>query len=203
MTPDCTVIVFAKAPVAGQVKTRLAKLLGEDGAARLAARMLDATLDHARTAGIGPVELCCAPDATHPQFRAAAESGIRLTLQGEGNLGDRMQRALAGALARTRHALLIGTDAPALGPAVLRAAAAALNAHPAVLVPAADGGYVLVGLARPCPELFEEIAWSTPQVMAQTRARLSRLGLQAAELPSMNDVDGPEDLVHVPQEWMQ
>ena len=212
---ECALIVFAKAPIAGYAKTRLARFMGAEAAARLSSRMLIETLTHAIDAGIGPVELCCTPDATHPEFERVALAcgiglgigiGIDLTLQGDGDLGARMERALTRGLRAHRSVLLIGTDAPALDAACLRDAAAALQTHAAVFVPAVDGGYVLVGLTvglNPAmPALFEGIAWGSSQVMAQTRERLRAIGIDAAELPAVHDVDEPEDLVHVPKAWL-
>jgi len=204
MKQDCTLIVFAKAPLPGYAKTRLARVLGDEAAARLAARMLADTVKRAIEADVGPVELCCTPDTAHPAFQRAAQvHGVSLTVQGDGDLGARMHRALARNLARHPRALLIGTDAPHLGPTLLRTAAQALLAHPAVFAPASDGGYVLVGLSQPAPALFDGIAWSTAQVMVQTRERLDRLGMRSTELPTQNDIDEPEDLVHIPKEWLE
>ena len=197
-------IVFAKAPVAGQAKTRLIPALGASGAAALAARLLQHTLATAEAAGFPALELCVSPDTTHPAFQAVAQQPHAmwtLTLQGEGDLGARMQRRLHAALATAGPALLIGTDAPSLDAAVLQAASAALADHDAVFVPALDGGYALVGLARPAPQLFESIAWSTAAVMAQTRERARTAGLRCAELPPVPDIDLPEDLVHLPPGW--
>jgi uncharacterized protein len=198
-------IVMAKAPRSGLAKTRLAPALGADGAARLAARLLDHTLQQARAAGLGDVLLACAPDTTHPAFAAqAALGGVTLAPQGEGDLGARMQRLLAHALASASRALVIGTDAPALDAAVLRAADDAL-AQPdtdAVLVPAADGGYVLLGLRREAApragSLFETLPWSTPQVLTETRRRLAAAGLRHTELATLHDIDEPADLQHLP-----
>lgn len=198
----CAVIVFAKAPVAGYAKTRLVPALGADGAARLARRLLESALAAALDAGIGPVELCCSPDQRHPAFAGVPRiEASTLTAQGEGDLGTRMSRALGRALREHAGAIVIGTDAPALDAAYLRAAAALLDSHGAVLGPALDGGYTLVGLSRPAPALFEGIGWSTPQVMAQTRERLARLGLRHAELPPLADIDEPADLRHLPAAW--
>ena len=203
MKHDCLVIVFAKAPVPGYAKTRLAKALGDEGAARLAARMLGHTLESARAAALGPVELRCAPDTTHPQFVLAEQDpGISLAHQGSGDLGERMERATTRALERFHAVVLIGTDAPALDAGLLRQAAAALLTHDAVAAPASDGGYVLIGLARPAPGLFADIAWSTSGVMAQTRIRARMLGLSLFELPMLHDVDEPADLVHVLCGWL-
>ncbi len=195
-------IVFAKAPAAGRAKTRLASALGDAGAAALAERLLERTVAAAASAEIGPVELCVTPALDHPALRRMErEHGVFLTLQGEGDLGERMARSLERALAVHRHAILIGTDAPSLDAALLRGAAHALVHHDAVFVPAFDGGYALVGLARPAPALFSGIVWSTPHVMAETRDRARRAGLRWAELPPVADIDEPADLVHLPQEW--
>lgn len=202
---DTALIVFAKAPVAGLAKTRLIPALGAEGAAALAARLLRHTLAQGAAAGFGALELCATPDATHPALVAAArEHGAVLAVQGEGDLGARMQRALGRRLATHARALLIGTDAPALDAAVLHAAAAALAAHDAVFVPALDGGYALVGLAAHAPErLFADIAWSTPQVMATTLERAAELGLRTALLAPLPDIDEPADLIHLPAHWRE
>ena len=203
MNDACLLIIFAKAPVAGYAKTRLAPALGHAAAARLASRMLVHALEAALASHVGPVELCCSPDATHAQFQlAASKPGVTLTQQGEGDLGDRLQQAFARGLARHRRVVLMGTDAPSLDAAVVRQAAEALDGHDAVFAPASDGGYVLVGLSRPAPALFEGIDWSTEKVMAQTRARVTALGLTVRELPVLHDVDEPHDLVHVPAGWL-
>lgn len=196
------VIVFAKAPVPGTVKTRLVPALGAEAAAALAQRMLHHTLAQAVAAGLGPVELCAAPDATHPALRdAAAAFGVALAAQGDGDLGARMQRALARHLAMHAGALLIGTDAPALDAGVLRDAARALATHDAVFVPALDGGYALVGLRRADARCFDGMRWSHARVMADTRDRLRAAGLRWAELPPLADIDEPADLVHLPPAW--
>ena len=205
MNADCKIIVFAKAPVAGFAKTRLARVIGDDAAAALASRMLSETVAQAVAARLGPVELCCAPDTSHPQFAVEAQRhGARVSLsrQGEGDLGARMSRAFESALLQHRHVLLIGTDAPDLQAPALRDAAAALEHHGAVFAPAHDGGYVLVGLSRAIPDLFQGVAWSTAQVMAQTRERLAHCHESWFELPPFFDVDEAADLVHVPPTWI-
>lgn len=203
MKRDCALIIFAKAPLPGYAKTRLARVLGNAAAARLASRMLDHTLACAAEAGIGPIELCCTPDTAHPQFqRAVGQFGVSLTGQGGGDLGERMHRALARSLERYSRAILIGTDAPGLCAGTLRAAAHALRKQSSVFAPASDGGYALVGLSRPAPQLFDGIAWSTARVMSQTRERIGRLAMSSLELAAVHDVDEPEDLVHIPPEWL-
>lgn len=196
------VIVMAKAPRAGLAKTRLAPQLSAAGAARLAAVMLRHALCAAADAGLGPVVLCAAPDEHDAQLQAAAgEVAATLWPQGDGDLGARLSRAAERGLTQADALLLMGTDAPALDAAMLRSAAQALLQHDAVLVPAADGGYVLLGLRRTAPALFEGIAWSTAEVLEQTRQALRGLGWSHTELATVHDVDEPADLVHVPSGW--
>ena len=195
-------IVFAKAPVAGAAKTRLIPALGAEGAAALAARLLAHTVAAGMAAGFDQVELCVAPDTSHPAFGAlAAAHRLVLAVQGSGDLGARMDRALTRVLRHHRHVVLIGTDAPALDAARLRDAAVALRDADAVFVPAFDGGYALVGLRRAQPALFEGITWSTAQEMAQTRERAQAAGLTWTECQPVPDIDEPADLIHLPAAW--
>ena len=197
------IIVFAKAPVPGLAKTRLAPALGEAGAAALAERMLRHALAQAVAADVGPVELCAAPDASHPALQAAAAAqGVRLTEQGTGDLGLRMHRAFARSLMHHGRVLLIGTDAPSLDAGVLRQAASALQDHDAVFVPALDGGYALVGQRRADPRWFSDMRWSHDRVMEDTRERLRAAGVRWGELPAVADIDEPADLVHLPPGWL-
>jgi uncharacterized protein len=206
LMPATPVIVMAKAPRAGLAKTRLIPALGAEGAARLAQRMLQHTLLQAQAAALGPVLLCAAPHARDPAFGLPADHGLQLMDQGEGDLGDRMARAFTAVLPAQGRALMVGTDAPAITAAVLQAAAAALDTCDAVFVPAQDGGYALIGLrgapGAPLPPLFSGLPWSTPQLMAATRARLQAAQLQYAELPAVADIDEPADLAHLPAGWL-
>jgi rSAM/selenodomain-associated transferase 1 len=203
MTPRLRLVVMANVPLPGLAKTRLIPALGRDGAARLAERFLRETVTMACGSGSGSVELCVAPDTTHPLLAELKRKyGCELAAQGDGDLGQRMARAFERALQGHDAALMIGTDAPALDVACLHAAAAALRHHDAVFVPSVDGGYALVGLSRLAPSLFTGIAWSTSAVMAQTRDALAVAGLRHAELPPVHDIDEPADLVHVPPAWL-
>jgi uncharacterized protein len=199
----CRVIVLAKAPLPGFAKTRLIPALGADGAAALARRLFERTLEQALLAGLGGVEVCCAPSAAHAWFAPLAnDPRLVLTDQGEGDLGERMARAIERALAQHAKVILIGTDIPALDAAHLRDAAAALDTHDAVFTPALDGGYVLVGLRRPARGLFDAMPWSTGQVMQRTRERLAQQGLSHAEGTPLADIDEPADLLHLPPGWL-
>jgi len=192
---DTLLIVFAKAPDPGRVKSRLWPVLGKVGAARLQARLTLRALHTAQSAQCADVELCGAPVRSHPFFlRAAARSGVALHAQGRGDIGVRMRRALERGLRRYPHAMLIGSDVPSLTPVRLRSAARALRQGcDAVFAPAADGGYALVGLSRSSPRLFEGVEWGTSVVMEQTRRRLRELGWRWRELPLVWDIDRPQD----------
>lgn len=195
------VVVFARAPQRGRAKTRLAPVLGEGGAARLSARLLARTLATVRASRVGPVELHGAPHARHPVFvRHARNGALRLRAQRGADLGARMAHALSDALRRARSVILVGTDCPALRPADLRRAARALaGGCDAVLAPAEDGGYPLIGLRRVSPRLFEDIRWGGAGVFAETAARLDALGWRWRRLRPLWDVDRPEDLARFSQ----
>ncbi|HAF54857.1 MAG TPA: hypothetical protein DCL01_06505 [Thauera sp.] len=185
--------ILAKAPLPGLCKTRLIPRLGAAGAAALQGWLLERAVATAVTADIGPVSLWCAPDESHPAFRHCRAFGdVRLLPQSHGDLGARMHAAVA-ASRMPGGTLIIGTDCPVLTPRLIRQVAAALGRHDAVIVPAEDGGYVLIALRRAHPRLFADIDWSTDRVMAQTRERLSELGLDWNETAPLWDVDRPED----------
>jgi rSAM/selenodomain-associated transferase 2/rSAM/selenodomain-associated transferase 1 len=193
---DFVAAVLAKAPVAGLAKTRLAPLLGAAGAARAQRRFTRHTLETTLGANPRAVTLWCAPDVTHPFFRAVARvCGVACLAQLPGDLGRRMQHAFEHhfAEAGAPPLLLMGTDCPGLASRHLAQAARALGTRDAVFIPAEDGGYVLVGLRRLLPEVFRGIAWSTPEVMQQTRARLRATGVRWTELEPLWDVDEPAD----------
>ena len=181
------IVIFAKEPVPGRVKTRLIPALGAEGAARLAAEMLERTVEETLATGLG-VELCGEPDAA-----GWFEGAVPKTAQGEGDLGERLARAARRVLAE-EPVLLIGADCPALDRTRLRAAAEALRTHDTVIHPAADGGYVLLGLNRFYAGLFEGIAWSTATVGADTVARIEALGWSLHVGETLADVDQPADL---------
>lgn len=195
--------MFAKAPVPGSVKTRLAGVLGEDGAAALHAGLVRHALATALASGVGEVELWCAPDDRHEFFeRCAADFGTRLRVQQGPDLGSRMSAAFDDAFARGRALVLIGSDCPALAPSDLAAAAASLARHDAAIAPAEDGGYVLVAMARPVPGIFADIAWGTAAVMRETRERLAAAGVAWHELATCWDVDRPEDYARLQREGL-
>ncbi len=197
-------VVFAKAPQPGLSKTRLIPAMGAEGAARLARCMLDHALAQAVQAQVGPVELCMSPGPEDAAWQGVElPEGVQCTDQGEGDLGERMARAVQRVTPKPqgRPILLMGTDCPGLTASILRDVAAQLAQHDAVLIPVADGGYVLLGLRVPCPDIFRDMAWSTSAVAAETLRRLAAQGLSVWTGPTLHDIDEPADRVHLPSEW--
>lgn len=193
MAEPVAVAVLAKAPVAGFAKTRLIPVLGAEGAAKLQARLIERAVATATAANVGPVTLWTAPDEAHPVFQSLSRKfGLALRPQPDSDLGMRMHVAVGAG-----PTLVIGTDCPALKPKDLTRAAAALGDHDAVVVPAEDGGYVLIGLRKPQPRVFADMVWGTASVMVQTRQRLTSLGLRWHELPILWDIDTPDDLARL------
>jgi rSAM/selenodomain-associated transferase 1 len=188
-------LVFARAPVVGQAKTRLIPALGAAGAAALHAALVERTLQ--AMAGLSAdLQLWCHPDPGHAFFRACATRfPLDLERQVGTDLGQRMAQALAAALARYDSAVLIGTDCPSLGAdAVAQAFAVLQQGADVVLGPAADGGYYLVGLCRPQPPIFSGIDWGGDRVLSQTRSRLRQCRLDYRLLEPRQDLDTPADL---------
>ena len=204
MMPAATrLVIFAKAPQAGLAKTRLIPALGAAGAANLARQMLAHTLAQALATGAQTVELCMSPAAGDPAWRGVALPGaVQLSTQGDGDLGERMNRAMNRALTQQAVVLLMGSDCPALSAAHMAEAARQLVQHDAVLVPVADGGYVLIGLKAPCPAVFAPMAWSTSVVAAETLQRLAALKKRVWLGPTLHDIDDAADLVHLPDTFL-
>ncbi|CAG0967277.1 hypothetical protein BURK2_01072 [Burkholderiales bacterium] len=197
-------IVFAKAPLAGAAKTRLIPRLGAVGAARLARRMLIERLHEARAAGLFEIELCVSPGPEVPIWRELdLPSVTHWSDQGDGDLGERMARAAARALRGAEGVLLVGGDCPALDAARLLEAGEALSRSDAVLIPALDGGYVLMGLRRFDASLFSGLPWGGDQVCALTEARLAALGWHVILQQALPDIDRPEDLALLPDGYAE
>jgi rSAM/selenodomain-associated transferase 1 len=184
-SPEAMICIFAKPPRAGQVKTRLAAAIGDDRAAALARAFLDDTVDAVRSLPWATAVL-----ATTELF----EARLPLLLQGEGDLGARIERVMRAALSSAGIAIAIGADAPALPRRLLEAARAALDHSDAALGPAEDGGFYLLALRR-CPEgLLAGLPWSADDTCAKTLVRLQERGFRVALLEPWFDVDRPADL---------
>lgn len=189
-----TVLVMLKAPRAGAVKTRLAAEVGVPEATRIYRLLVERQM--ATVPPDWPVEVFFAPADAREEMRAWLGSRPDLHPQVEGDLGQRLASAVDAACARGAcGVLVIGGDCPSLDEAALRAAGDGLRTHEVVLGPASDGGYYLLGLARPQPELFVDIPWSTEGVFPATRQKIQALGLNLSLLPVRDDVDTLADLL--------
>jgi uncharacterized protein len=188
------IIVFAKAPQPGLVKTRLIPALGARRAAALARRMLETTLRNAVGAQVGPVELRVTPAISDPAWLGIPiPDGVEISAQGEGDLGARLARATQSGLELDATVMLIGCDCPELDSTALQQAVQTLRGVDAVMHPTADGGYALLGLRRFHPRLFSDIPWSTSTVAHRTIQQVDALqwSLHVAA-----------DLRRLPVEWL-
>jgi rSAM/selenodomain-associated transferase 1 len=189
--------VFTRAPVPGATKTRLIPLLGPEGAAQAHQQLLALALRCATQAFAGRATVFAAGAIDHPVLLdLAARHDAPLVAQQGADLGERMLNALTHLLQAHDQALVIGSDCAVLTPQVMQEAAARLQEHDMVFVPAEDGGYVLVGARRGAaglPSAFDGIPWGTSDVMQLTRERLSQTGMRHAELAPLWDVDEPAD----------
>ena len=195
-----SIAILARAPIPGFAKARLIPAIGAHAAAVLQERLTGRTVATALAAGIGPVTLCCEPDATHDSFlKMVARMKITLRPQPQGDLGARMLAAVADSAG---PALVIGTDCPALTEAHLRSAASAMReGNDVVLIPAENGGYVLVGMRKAQPTLFSNIAWVKSTVLADMRTRIVEQRLMLVERPPLWDVDTEIDLARLEREF--
>jgi len=185
--------IFARAPIAGKCKTRLIPALGAEGAAQLHATLVEQTVKTALAVPHAEVTLWTVEEPCHTFFQrlAADYPSLRWQLQPEGDLGERMNHVF---MTQQQPTLLMGSDCPAFTPDLLQHYAYLLTQNPVVFVPAEDGGYVLVGLQTPCPQIFERMEWGTAEVMKQTRQRLQQMQIDWVEAESLWDIDRPEDL---------
>lgn len=180
-------VLFARYPEAGKAKTRLIPALGPDGAAALHRKLAERTVATLRKAEL-PIELRYT-GAPESQFRHWLGNDIAYAEQGEGDLGDRMARA-------SQHApvIFLGSDCPDLRPHHVAEATQAQASSDVVIGPAEDGGYWLLGLARPHDFLFGDMDWGTETVLSETLSRLEARGIAPTLLETLADCDRPEDL---------
>lgn len=186
-----------RAPRRGEVKTRLAAAIGPEAALAVYRRLAEHTLAAAAPLAREGVRVRVhhTPADSGEEVRAWLGSGVEHLPQAEGGLGERMEAAFRGAFAAgARHVVIVGSDLPALSPELLRRAFTTLDTRDAVVGPALDGGYYLLGLARPVAGVFDGIAWSTPGVLSATLARLGAANVEPVLLEALGDVDEAADL---------
>jgi uncharacterized protein len=208
---DDALVLFAKAPIPGQVKTRLCPPLTGDEAASLHGSFVLDALERSGQAAIRGVAkhalrfdrfLACSPSSDHVFFKVLEErNGVRLIDQIGDDLGARMEHAFAEMFRiGYQRAVIVGTDLPALPESIYEESFTLLVRHDLVLGPSLDGGYYLIGLSRTAPELFRHIPWSTPDVLSRTQTKAHALGLTTALLQQQRDVDTIDDVLALIQE---
>lgn len=188
-------VIFARFPVPGRVKTRLAAEVGTDHACRLYAAFLADLVSRFRETGDHRI-LAYTPDSpTAREFFQDLSSGdFTCWPQPDGPLGVRLSHCFETQLRNAGRVIVIGSDAPNLPVELVSDAKLNLSDSDCVLGPATDGGYYLVGLRRPCPEIFTNIEWGGPRVLEQTVQRVQSAGISLHLLPPWYDVDTPGDL---------
>jgi rSAM/selenodomain-associated transferase 1 len=196
--PDCVIQVFCKAPIAGQVKTRLLTVLTAEEAKCVHIELTVRLLKLLHDAALCPVQLWCSPSIEFDFFQQQATT-YNLTLHQQENcqLGSRMFHALSVGLQNFKHVLLVGCDCPSLIAEDFEQAILVLkNNTDVVLAPTEDGGYILIGMNQPQAELLSdvEMPWGTSEVLAKTRQRLQQQKLNGHEIHQQFDIDTPDDL---------
>ena len=192
---DCLLVQFAREPVAGAVKTRMIPHLSPEQAMTLHCELVRWTAVTLVSAGLGPVELAVAGQTGHALFQECCRAGVTsVSCQRGRDLGERMYNAISAGLNRCERVILVGSDCPGIDRAYLMRARDALDHSELVLGPATDGGYVLIGARMVLPEIFHGITWGTASVLAETRRALLATGVTWAELPTLADIDRPDDL---------
>ena len=194
--PDALLIQFAKAPQLGQVKTRMQPALSVEQSLALHCQLVQRTHHtlHAEPLCRSQLWISGTDDG---YFFQSLKPRPEIKHQQGTDLGERMCSSIAAGLVHKSAVVLMGSDCPAITSDYLRTALCALHRVDVVLGPAADGGYVLIGMKRAERKIFVGVDWSTPRVLQQTRARLRALKLSCFELPVLNDIDRPEDLIHL------
>lgn len=188
-------VLFAKSPVPGKVKTRLQPELNADQAAQVAAQLIEQSVHLAVKAWPGPVWLYTWPNTDHALFRTLSErTRIRLGLQSTGDLGKKMTNAIGKFTAKKTAAAVMGCDVPHCPLVTLKLAADLLEQGRYVIGPSTDGGYYFIGLQQCRPELFAGIEWGSGNVLEATLAAAKNLNIDFYQLPALRDIDDFEDL---------
>ena len=188
-------LVFTRAPIAGQTKTRLIPLLGAQGAAEFHQAILQSTLAEAKASNFETIEIWSATENDHPLLKQCElDYSCVMKFQRGDDLGEKMHHATEATLAENKFVVLIGSDCPAITTDILNQSYQHLsNGKDVVLGPASDGGYYLIGLKEPNPGIFQDIAWGEANVAERTRQNFAALGLDYVELEELSDIDTPED----------
>ena len=203
MQTDALIIIFAKFPARGMAKTRLQPALGLEGASLIAKQLLLHSVEQALATGFS-VELCVSPAPNDLCWQTLGlPESLQWSAQANDDLGLRMLAASQQGLYKFKQVVLIGTDCPSLTPIRIQEAVQQLEQSDTVMIPASDGGYVLLGFKQADASLFSDIEWSTASVAVVTRQRIAALSWTLALLDPLHDIDEPADLKHLPVGWLE
>lgn len=192
--PDAVMLVFAKAPVAGEVNTRLIPDIGIDAATELQSELIHSRLAALKGQGLCNVHLWCAPDCEHDFFQHCKNKyEVDLFKQQGADLGERMSLAIKESLQSFKRVVLIGTDAPSLTIDHIEESINQLGDKEIVIGPAEDGGYVLIGMSQHCDNIFQSVLWGSDRVLEATREKIRENNLTSFELELCWDIDRFED----------
>ncbi|MGM8871395.1 TIGR04282 family arsenosugar biosynthesis glycosyltransferase [Psychrobacter sp. 2Y5] len=196
------IILFAKFPAKGKAKTRLQPVLGSEGAAMMARKLLLHSVEQALATGFA-VELNVSPAPSDPCWQTLdLPKSLLWSAQADGDLGMRMLSASQNALDNFEQVLLIGSDCPDLTAERIKDAAKQLEQHDITLIPAFDGGYVLLGFKQVNAQLFSNMTWSVSDVAEVTEQRIKDLRWSLARMKPLPDIDEPKDLQYLPRGWL-
>ena len=194
MSDRACLVIFAKAPVAGEVNTRLIPGIGVEAATALQQELIDIRMQQFGDSAEYDVQLWCSPDTQHPGFQHCLNTyNISLHQQQGMDLGARIVHAFATAFIRYDRVVLIGTDAPVLDAVTVKRAIAELETHDVVIAPAEDGGYVLIAMRQLYNDVFLSVPWGTSNVLRRTRGNIVAQALKYSELDVHWDIDRVED----------
>lgn len=194
--PEGCIVLFAREPVEGKVKTRLIPVLGSKGAMELHCQLIQNQLEILSDSNISAFELWVEGNPRHPVFENNRDHGRYRQLGAD--LGEKLHTMAIEVLGRSQQLVIIGSDCPWIDEAYLDDAFSTLKQGIDVVIgPASDGGYVLIGMSRVLPDIFRDINWGTEEVLTQTRQRLQQANLQWGELAELADIDRPEDLLKI------
>lgn len=192
--PDAVVLVFAKAPVAGEVNTRLIPDIGIEAATALQSELILSRLKSLDEIKLCATQLWCSPDVSHSFFlNCQKQYNIKLNEQSGNDLGVRMSLAIKESLQKFKHVVLIGTDAPSLTIAHIETAIKQLANNDVVIAPAEDGGYVLIGMSQHCDDVFQKVEWGSDAVLDITLEKIRKNNLTSFDLELCWDIDRVED----------
>jgi len=185
-------VIMAKSPGSGDVKTRLSPRLNREQRIALYTKLLNGTVERLKSVKVADPLIAYTPADSGKYFE---RYGLGIFPQAEGDLGIRISNAIEHVLGNGYDsAVIVGSDIPGLGPRIASSAFSALRSADLAIGPSTDGGYYLIGMKAPRPELFDDIKWSTNEVLKATVSKARQMGLKMEIIDILDDIDTPEDM---------